>query len=150
MPKAYDNCCLERELVSLKGKQVLAVDDHADSLDLIAFILSEYGVNTLKAFRAVEAFEIIQRVKVDLLISDIVMPEIDGYELIRRIRCLSPKQGGLIPAVALTAHATKEARTLALSSGFQDYLTKPLEVELLFAVVAKLASGTGSRISIAR
>ena len=144
MPKAYNPGCLEPELVSLNGKQVLAVDDNADSLDLLAFILEESGGKVIKALGAVEALEIIKHVKVDLLVSDIIMPKVDGYELLNRIRSLSPQQGGLMPAVALTAHATKEARTLALQSGFQDFLTKPLEPELLVAVVAKLTRGNVS------
>jgi CheY-like chemotaxis protein len=144
MPNACHPQCLEPELVSLNGKRVLAVDDNADNLDLVAFILEDAGGKVIKAVGAVEALEIMKHVKVDLLISDIVMPKVDGYELLNSIRSLSPEQGGLIPAVALTAHATKEARTLALQSGFQGFLTKPLEPELLVAVVAKLTLGNVS------
>ena len=139
MSTACDNRCLERGLLSLNGLRVLAVDDNADNLDLLAFILEEYGGKVIKAFGAVEALEIIQHVNVHLLISDLVMPQVDGYELIRHIRRLSPQQGGLIPAIALTAQVTEEARTLALSSGFQSYLTKPFEPKLLIAMAAKLA-----------
>ncbi|HEY9674407.1 MAG TPA: response regulator [Waterburya sp.] len=128
----------------MNRKRVLAVDDNADHLDLITFILAESGANVIKALGAVEALEIIQHVLVDLLISDVVMPKVNGYELMHRIRSLSPQQGGLIPAVALTAHATEEARTLALQSGFQVFLTKPLEPKLLVAVVAKLTRGNVS------
>lgn len=139
MSTACDNWCLEAELMSLNGLRVLAVDDNADNLDLLAFILEEYGGKVIKALGAVEALEIIQRVNVHVLISDLVMPQVDGYELIRRIRRLSPHQGGLIPAIALTAQVTEDARTLALSSGFQSYLTKPFEPKSLVAVAAKLA-----------
>jgi hypothetical protein len=138
MSTACDNRCLERQQMSLYGLRVLVVDDNADSLDLLAFILEEYGGKVIKALGAVEALEIIQHVNVHLLISDLVMPQVDGYDLIRRIRRLSPQQGGLIPAIALTAQVTEEARTLALSSGFQSYLTKPFEPKSLVALVAKL------------
>lgn len=148
MSKSCEPRLLEPELVSLRGKRVLAVDDNADHLDLITFILAESGVNVIKALRAVEALEIIQHVKVDLLISDIVMPEIDGYELINRIRSFPPQQGDLLPAVALTAHATPESRTLALQSGFQVFLTKPLEPQLLLTVVAKLVRVSSSLFGV--
>lgn len=144
MSTACDNWYLEREVMSLNGLRVLAVDDNADSLDLLAFILEEYGGKVIKACGAVEALDILQHVKVHLLISDLVMPQVDGYELIRRIRRLSSQQGDLIPAIALTAQVTEEARTLALSSGFQSYLTKPFDPKSLVAVVAKLTLANSS------
>lgn len=128
----------DRELQTLNGLQVLVVDDDIDSLDLLVFILEEYGVQVLKAKSAPQALNIIRQFEPDLLISDIAMPGEDGYELIRQVRNLSCAQRRQIPAIALTACIIEEGGILALESGFQLYLTKPVEPDELVAVVAKL------------
>ena len=128
----------DRELQILNGLQVLVVDDDIDSLDLLVFILQEYGVRVLTAKSAPQALEMLGQFKLDLLISDIAMPGENGYELIRKVRTLKASQTREIPAIALTACLLEEGRTLALESGFQVYLTKPVEPCELVAVVANV------------
>lgn len=124
----------------LEDLTVLVVDDDADNLDLISFVLSGNGAQVLVADSAPKAFEIILQSKLDILISDIAMPEMDGYSLIRQIRTLKPEQGGQIPAIALTAfYFTEEERTLALSFGFQVHLSKPVDFSELIAAVLELS-----------
>jgi CheY-like chemotaxis protein len=86
-----------------------------------------------------EAMEAIKNSRPDVLVSDIAMPDQDGYGLITEIRSLEGPSGPAIPAVAITAYAKEEDRTRALSSGFQIYLAKPVEVTELVSVVAKAA-----------
>ena len=128
----------DRELQSLNGLQALVVDDDVDSLDLLAFILEECGVQVLKAKSAPQALNLIRQFKPDVLISDIAIPGEDGYALIRQVRNLSCAQIRKIPAIALTACIIEEGGILALESGFQIYLTKPVEPDELVAVVVKL------------
>ncbi len=118
---------------------MLVVDDNPDTLELITVILEQYGTEVITAESAKEAVEAIAQSKPNALVSDIAMPGMDGYSLIRTIRSLSSEQGGQIPAVALTAYASEEARTLALNSGFQMHVAKPIEPVELVAVVAELA-----------
>ena len=126
-------------LPSLDGLRVLVVDDQTDTLELIAFILSEYGAEVRTAASASEAFDAIAQSVPDILISDIGMPEEDGYSLLARIRTLPAEQGGLLPAIALTAFAREEERTFALKAGFSRHVPKPVEPAELVIVVANLA-----------
>jgi CheY-like chemotaxis protein len=126
-------------LPSLDGLRVLVVDDQTDTLELIAFILSEYGADVRTTPSASEAFDAIAQSVPDILISDIGMPEEDGYSLLARIRTLPAEQGGLLPAIALTAFAREEERTRALKAGFSRHIPKPVEPAELVIVVANLA-----------
>ena len=126
-------------LPSLDGLRLLVVDDQTDTLELIAFILSEYGADVRTAPSASEAFDAIAQSVPDILISDIGMPEEDGYSLLARVRTLPAEQGGLLPAIALTAFAREEERTCALKAGFSRYVPKPVEPAELVIVVANLA-----------
>lgn len=123
----------------LGGLRVLVIDDNADTLELVAVILEQYGTEVITAASATEAMQVIAQSKPDVLVSDIAMPGVDGYSLIRQVRTLSSEQGGQIPAVALTAYAGEEQRTLALDSGFQMHVSKPVDPAELVAVVVKLA-----------
>lgn len=87
---------------------------------------------------ATDALEKLKLMKPDLLLSDIEMPNEDGYSLIRQVRSLNKNQGGLTPAIALTAHARFSDRMLALSAGFQMHLTKPVEPAELVTIIANL------------
>jgi CheY-like chemotaxis protein len=123
------------------------VDDNVDTLELVTIILGEYGTEVITAASATEAIEAITQgarsasaqLKPNILISDIAMPGVDGYSLIRKVRTLSSEQGGQIPAIALTAYASEEERTRILDAGFQMHIPKPVEPSELVAVVAKLA-----------
>ncbi|HLM00633.1 MAG TPA: PAS domain S-box protein [Pyrinomonadaceae bacterium] len=123
----------------LSGLRILLVDDEADSLDLLNFVLESCGAQVWTAGSANEALETVRTESFDLLISDIGMPEEDGYALIRRIRNLPREQGGSVPAIALTAYARAEDRIRALRSGFQLHIAKPVEAPELIASVANLA-----------
>jgi len=124
---------------SLTGIKVLVVDDDEDARDVIKASLNSYGAEVTTAVDAPQALDILASEKVDVLVSDISMPEMDGYELIRRVRALEPEQGGRIPAVALTAHARAEDRLRALQAGYQTHVPKPVEPAELEVVVATLA-----------
>jgi len=123
--------------LSLDGLRALVVDDDGDSRLLLSFILESVGIEIMMATSALEAIEVIQRFKPNLLISDIAMPEVNGYSLIRKIRTFEPPLG-TIPAIAVTALAAKEECDLALSSGFDVCLTKPIEPDDLTAEIARL------------
>ena len=118
------------------------VDDDADSRYLLSLVLDACGAKVMTANSASEAFEMIKREKFDVVISDIGMPDEDGFSLIGKIRDLPNEQGGTVPAIALTAYARAEDRVQMLRSGFQMHLAKPVEPAELAAVVASLAGRT--------
>ncbi len=123
---------------TLEGLQVLVVDDDADTLRLLTTALTRQHAKVISVASAGEALKAVKANKPDVLISDIAMPDEDGYGLIRKIRALD-KELQSIPAVAITAYAKDEDRNRALSSGFQAYLAKPVELKELVSVIAKAA-----------
>ncbi|MDZ8081171.1 MAG: CheR family methyltransferase [Nostoc sp. DcaGUA01] len=125
---------------SLDGVRVLVVDDELNVRELFTTVLEISGVEVTAVASAREALSILMRNPggYDLLLSDISMPEEDGYTLIRQVRALSVEQGGQIPAVAITAHARDDERREALSAGFQAHLAKPVDQTRLLFVVASL------------
>ena len=123
---------------SLKGVRVLIVDDEADARNYLLAVLEQCEAEAFAATSAQEAVELLLAKKPDVLISDIGMPGEDGYSLIHRIRAMSAEQGGLIPAVALTAYARAEDRTKIIAAGFQIHIPKPVEPAELATVVASL------------
>lgn len=123
----------------LSGIRVLVVDDEPDMREFLAFVLEDYGAQVEVVASAFEALEVLPQGKPDILLSDIGMPEMDGYTLIRKIRAMPPEQGGLLPAIALTAYAGEVDQTQALSAGFQKHVAKPVEPDKLAAIVASLA-----------
>ncbi|MBW4518294.1 MAG: PAS domain S-box protein [Scytolyngbya sp. HA4215-MV1] len=126
----------------LEGLKVLIVDDETDARELLGTLLRESGAMVTAVASAREAFSTLTQSsfdqRPDLLVSDIGMPEEDGYMLIRQIRALAPEQGGRIPAIALTAYARTEDRIKALAAGFQSHVPKPVEPAEFIAVVANL------------
>jgi CheY-like chemotaxis protein len=124
---------------SLQGIKILVVDDDADSRDFISFLLEEDGAQVTSVSSAIEVLQVLTELKFDILLSDIGMPEMDGYMLIREIRTWPPEQGGQIPAIALTAYAGEYNLQQALTAGFQLHVSKPAEPDELIAAVAKLA-----------
>jgi PAS domain S-box-containing protein len=123
----------------LSGLKVLVVDDDEDARDVLKAALNSYGADVTTAIDAPQALDALASEKMDVLVSDINMPGMDGYELIRRIRSMEPERGGQIPAIALTAYARAEDRLRALQSGYQTHVPKPVEPAELEAVVAMLA-----------
>ena len=118
------------------GIHTLLVDDEADGRELLAVYLGQCGARVTAVESASDALAAIERERPDVLVSDIAMPSMDGYELIRRVRALPGGHG--IPAVALTAHANAAARIEALRAGYDIYLTKPVDAAELSAVVSRL------------
>jgi CheY-like chemotaxis protein len=127
----------------LDGLRVLVVDDEADTREMLKAGLSQCGAEVTVAASAAEAGTEMEKSPPDVLISDIGMPDEDGYALIRRIRALAAAQGGNVPAIALTAYARTEDRLQALRAGYQMHVTKPVELSELAAVVASLAKRGG-------
>jgi len=132
------------KVVDLSGVKVLVVDDQPDARELVARILSECGAQVFIADDAQTALALVESEHPDVLVSDIGMPEVDGYELLRLIRALGPERGGKVPAIALTAFARSEDRTRALHRGFQVHVSKPVEAAELIATVASVAGRTGA------
>jgi PAS domain S-box-containing protein len=125
--------------LNLRGLNILVVDDDADSLDFVEFVLELYGATVTKATSALAALQIFVKSPPDVLVSDIGMPQMDGYELLRQIRLLSLEKGGKIPAIALTAYAGEYDQKQAIAAGFQMHIPKPVDPDTLAAAVAKLA-----------
>jgi len=129
--------------IALDGVRVLVVDDEPDARELIRRMLEECKAEVVTAGSAAEAVLILETQQMHVLVSDIGMPEVDGYEFLRQVRMLKPENGGKIPAIALTAFARSEDRTRALMSGYQVHVAKPVEPAELIATVASVAGLTG-------
>ncbi|WP_414566019.1 MULTISPECIES: PAS domain S-box protein [unclassified Anabaena] len=117
------------------GIKVLVVDDEPDIRDLISFILQEYDVKVTTVSSAQEALETLSQWIPDVLISDIGMPETDGYMLMRELRKRSPEQGGNLPAIALTAYAGEMNQQQAFAAGFQLHIPKPVDPDELMRAI---------------
>jgi len=138
-PKAGDgltNVILGR----LDKIKVLLVDDEPNANEAVQALLDSCGAEVRVAGSAAQALQMLDVWRPDVLISDIAMPEEDGYVLIKKIRARGARQSGDIPAAALTAYAKIEDRVSILAAGFQMYLSKPADPSELIAVVASLAS----------
>ena len=127
----------------LNGLRVLVVDDEADTCELLQVILEGCGAQVKTASSAAAALEAVAEEVFDVLISDIGMPDEDGYSLIAKVRALGKERGGKVPAAALTAYASEKDRIRVLQSGFQIHVPKPISPRELVAVVANLAGRTG-------
>jgi CheY-like chemotaxis protein len=125
------------ELPDLAGVRAVVVDDQDDARVLICRLITEHGGHCTLAASAGEALEILKREDVNILISDIGMPDVDGYELIRQVRALDSARGKL-PAIALTAYARADDRQRALLAGYQMHVAKPVEPRELIAGIASL------------
>lgn len=122
----------------LKGLQVLVVDSDPDSRYLLTILFEEYGVETIAATSALEALEILKQIKPDLLISEIRLPNEDGYSLMDKVKAFESGRHVHIPAIALTVYARDDDRAHALSVGFEEHLPKPFDIDELLATVAGL------------
>lgn len=125
---------------ALAGLKLMLVDDEADARDLIEDILRGAGARVVAAASAREAMLKFAQSQPDALLSDIGMPEENGYDLIRQVRALSIESGGGVPAIALTAFARPEDRSRALAAGFQLHLAKPVEQASLIAAISSLTT----------
>ena len=143
-PRASHAASVPLVSADLSGLAVLVVDDDSDSLDFIRRILGDEGAVVVTAASAVEGLAAIEGRRPDVLISDIGMPDVDGYELMRRVRAVGAASGVPLPGVALTAFARTEDRTRALLAGFVAHLAKPVEASELIATIAAVTGRTGS------
>jgi signal transduction histidine kinase len=125
--------------IELRGLRVLVVDDELDARQLVQSVLEAGQAEVQVAASSAEALQMIRVKKPDVIVSDIGMPEADGYDFIRKLRQLSRDDGGRIPAVALTAYARAEDRRKALIAGFQNHAAKPMDPQELVVVIANLA-----------
>ncbi|MBA3315602.1 MAG: PAS domain S-box protein [Planctomycetaceae bacterium] len=125
--------------VDLSGIKILVIDDEPDARELTKRVLTQCRAIVSTAGGAAEGLEQVKRSKPDVIVSDIGMPERDGYQFIRDVRALTASEGGATPAVALTAFARSEDRTRAMMAGYQVHVAKPIEPEELVATVASLA-----------
>jgi PAS domain S-box-containing protein len=128
----------EMTLRDLGGVDALVVDDDRDARELIKRILNDCGANVRIAASAREAFAMFKEAPPNLLISDLGMPEVDGFELLDWVRHLAREEGGQVPAIALTAFARSEDRLRALEAGFSAHISKPVEPSELIASVASV------------
>ncbi|MDZ8056573.1 MAG: PAS domain S-box protein [Aulosira sp. ZfuVER01] len=139
-PKVNMDLQLSEPSLDLQGIQVLVVDDDTDTRDLVTFVLQQVGARVIAVSSASEAITALTQSCCDVLLSDIGMPEMDGYMLMRQIKALPSLQGGQIKAIALTAYAGDFNQQQALQAGFQRHIAKPIEPEqLIKAIVQVLA-----------
>jgi PAS domain S-box-containing protein len=124
---------------SLKNLKVLVVDDEASAREVVSTVLVQALAEVRTAESAGEAFEILDEWLPDVIVADIGMPNVDGYEFIRQVRARSPQSGGVVPAAALTAYARTQDRLRVLSAGFEMHVPKPIQRVELITVVASLA-----------
>jgi len=124
------------DLGRCEGIHALLVDDEADGRDMIAHLLEQCGARVTAVASASEALTAIRRIRPHALISDLAMPGIDGYELMRQVRAIPDVRD--TPAIALTAQVTAEARIKAFKAGFDAYVAKPVDRDEILAVVTRL------------
>ena len=123
----------------LAGLRIVVADDQDDSRELIEFLLTQQGAVVTGAASAAEAYDAVRSNPPDVLLSDIEMPDENGYAFIKRLRALPPEEGGTVPAAAMTAHGSREDRDRAVAAGFQRHLAKPFQPTDLFALIGELA-----------
>ena len=142
-PRGTKAVAMDFEHTDLTGIKVLVVDDELDARVLVQRVLAECNAEVLTASNASEALALVAQERPDVLVSDIGMPDVDGFELLRRVRGLGQNRGGSVPAIALTAFARSQDRTRALRTGFLVHVSKPIEPSELVATVASVAARSG-------
>jgi signal transduction histidine kinase len=130
--------------LDLAGVRVLVVDDEPDARDLLKHMLASCAAEVLIAGSADEGLRLLEAHQPHVLVSDIGMPEVDGYEFLRQVRRLERRRGGRIPAIAVTAFARSEDRTRALRAGFLVHIAKPVDPAELVATIASVLGYTGN------
>lgn len=137
-PTDLDSTAASEFTESLQGLKILVVDDDVDSREFVTFVLEQDGAQVQMVASGFDALQALLESQPDILISDIGMPEIDGYELVRQVRLWTAEQGGQIPAIALTAYAGEYDQKQAIEVGFQQHLSKPVDPIELVKAVARL------------
>ncbi|MBE8997295.1 AAA family ATPase [Nostoc sp. LEGE 12447] len=136
--KINTSSLLPDQSLPLSGLKILVVDDDADMREFLPFMLEQYGATVTAVASGIAALTALSQSQPNLIISDIGMPEMDGYMLIRQIRSLEPEQGGTIPAIALTAYAGEMDSQQAIAVGFQQHISKPVDPEELVKAIGSL------------
>jgi CheY-like chemotaxis protein len=129
----------------LRGFQLLVVDDDPDALDLLSLLLTDAGASVRTAASAAEALALLRWIRPDVLLSDLAMPDEDGYSLIRSLRTIERQSGRRIPAVALTAYVRVQDRARAVDAGFDVFVEKPVDPEELVSVIGGLVEARALR-----
>jgi PAS domain S-box-containing protein len=143
-PTGFKRSDMELGAISLSGVKVLVVEDEPDARHMLQRMLSQREAEVITASNGGEGLELIRSLRPHVIVSDIGMPEMDGYEFIRRVRGLLPADEGRIPAIALTAFARSEDRTKAMLAGYQVHMAKPIEPQELVATVGSLVGRIGA------
>jgi len=132
---------------ALQGTHILVVDDDQDALDMLTLVLTDAGAAVRTAASAAEALALLRWIRPDVLVSDLAMPDEDGYSLIRNLRAIERESGHEIPAVALTAYVRVQDRARAVAAGFNLFVEKPVDPVELIAVLAGIAESRGGRLT---
>ena len=114
---------------------IVVVEDHDDARRYLGLFLDRLGANVVVARDGFEGLEAVKNSRPNLVVSDISMPGMDGFELLREIRALGPESGGSVPVIAMTAFVTPADRARLLNAGFQGFLAKPFTPDKLVAVI---------------
>jgi CheY-like chemotaxis protein len=130
---------------ALRGAQVLLVDDDPDALDMLSLPLTDAGATVRTAASAAEALALLRWTRPDVLVSDLAMPDEDGYSLIRTLRASEHESDREIPAVALTAYVRLQDRARAIAAGFNVFVEKPVDPGELISVIAGILDARGRR-----
>ncbi|WP_261220055.1 ATP-binding protein [Ancylothrix sp. D3o] len=141
---ADDFLNLDSPALSLSGVRILVVDDDADTLDFLAFVLEQFGGVVTAVASAEKAILVIKKELPDILLSDIGMPDMDGYMLVREVGKFLAGVGKSLPAIALTAYAGEIDRQQAFSAGFVGHISKPVEPEMLVEMIASFVNLGGN------
>ena len=141
-PTAANDAPVDIGLIDLSGLKILFVDDEADARGLVKRLLEECGAQVTLAENAAQALDAASECEPDVIISDIGMPEVDGYEFLRKLR-MKNDPAAKAPAIALTAFARSEDRTRALQAGYINHVSKPIEPSELLATIAVVAGRVG-------
>lgn len=136
----YNNHPFSMVYAPLEGVRLLVVDDDTDTREFLAFLLEQQGAIVTIVGSANEALAAIAQSKPDLLLSDLGMPEVDGYTLIQKLRAMPSTQGGQIPAIALSAYVGETTQKQVFTAGFQLHIAKPVEPARLVAAIAALVN----------
>jgi len=129
----------------LRGLHVMVIDDEVSVRELLTLTLSKCGASVTMAASVEDALALLPNLSPDVVVSDIAMPDLDGYEFIRRLRRLVARRTSALPVIALTAYASAQDRERALEAGFDGYLTKPVDpAELVRAIAGTHAGGQRS------
>ncbi len=130
----------------LKDVKILLVEDDKDSRDMLAITFGLYGMEVMTAASAPEALEAMSSFQPEILVSDLGLPGEDGFSLIRKIRSLPASQGNAIPAIALTGYVSLQDQAIARRSGYQEHISKPVDIEKLADVIYRLLKKNPRRI----